>query len=46
VGNEVFFTKEPAALHDIAADGLPAHPERLRREAFPRIAEYYAGRAG
>jgi hypothetical protein len=46
VGDEVFFTKEPAVLHDIAADGLPAHPERLRREAFPRIEAYYAGRAG
>jgi hypothetical protein len=46
VGDEVFFTSEPASLHDIAADGLPAHPERLRREAFPRIEAYYAGRAG
>jgi hypothetical protein len=46
VGDEVFFTTEPAVLHDIAADGLPAHPERLRRDVFPRIAEYYAGRAG
>lgn len=46
VGGEVFFTTEPSVLHDIAADGLPAHPERLRREVFPRIAEYYAGHAG
>jgi hypothetical protein len=43
VGDEVFFTTEPAVLHDVAAGGLPAHPERLRREVFPRIAEYYAG---
>jgi hypothetical protein len=46
VGDEVFFTTEPAALHDIAAGGLPTHLERLRREEFPRIAEYYEGRAG
>ncbi|MDP9236551.1 MAG: hypothetical protein M3P30_03980 [Chloroflexota bacterium] len=45
VGDEVFFTKEPAVLHDIAAGGLPAHPERLRRDLFPRIEEYYEGRA-
>ena len=45
VGDEVFFTNSPEPLlNDVAAGGLPAHPELLRRDALPRIAEYYAGR--
>ena len=42
-GDEVFFTAgAEGELLDVAVDGRPAQPERLRAKFFPRIIELYA----
>lgn len=42
-GDEVFFTAgAEGELLDVAVDGRPAQPERLRAKFFPRIIQLYA----
>ena len=43
VGDEVFYSRDPGGpIVDLAIDGLPAHPARLRADLFPALEDMYA----
>ena len=45
-GDTVFFGGEGHRILDVARQGNPAHPERLREELLPEVRLAYSGTAG